>query len=337
MVVSGKESILDDSKADVVHMDGSHDTVAMLNKTTPEITIYDCKEKQRVQTIPLSKPCDVVRLTKHTLVAVATSSGAVYCFKRNDKGQFVADKTNDAPLVLPKDEMQIVHVAIHPCEQYILLSTKSGRVYVCSFASIVTYFEAPAPAADDDSGVEYTAGALHPDGLIYAAGTSKGEVHLWDLNNQSLGVTFTPPPATADGGSSSGGSRLKCLTFSENGYHLFAATNQNVQVWDLRKATLVSTFPAATTTTTTQQTSSAIDMVVGDASGKYICYGSNSNNNVSLEMIKTKDWNRVIHSLSLGDGGVLNAMHWGPNAKYMVSCHGGHVFLYTCRVVDMEE
>jgi hypothetical protein len=43
---------------------------------------------------------------------------------------------------------------------------------------------------DNDDSVEYSCGALHPDGLLYAAGTTKGQVHMWDFKNKVLASTL---------------------------------------------------------------------------------------------------------------------------------------------------
>lgn len=81
----------------------------------------------------------------------------------------------------------IVNVTLHPTGQHVMVTCENASVVFCglyesSMSNIYT-FEA-------EGDVEYSAGGLHPDGLICAAGTSTGQVHLWDFKNQTLASTY---------------------------------------------------------------------------------------------------------------------------------------------------
>jgi hypothetical protein len=44
---------------------------------------------------------------------------------------------------------------------------------------------------DPNHDSKYTVGAMHPDGLIYTAGTEGGKLIVWDLKTQKLAMALT--------------------------------------------------------------------------------------------------------------------------------------------------
>jgi pre-mRNA-processing factor 19 len=50
--------------------------------------------------------------------------------------------------------------------------------------------EVVAKLQDEQFEDKYTAGAMHPDGLIYAVGTEGGKLVVWDLKTQSVAMTL---------------------------------------------------------------------------------------------------------------------------------------------------
>lgn len=71
----------------------------------------------------------------------------------------------------------------------------------------------------------FTCSQFHPDGLILATGTEKGQVKLWDIREQQN-------VANCDGHTSS----VLALSFNENGYMLASGGADGVaHIWDLRK------------------------------------------------------------------------------------------------------
>jgi pre-mRNA-processing factor 19 len=125
------------------------------------------------------------------LVAAATDTGYLAVFEASS-GESDATMTKVGDVALD-DKSVIVNVALHPSQQHVCLATASGKLIVCAIRRVekvieqVTHF---AAAASGDGPVSYSSGALHPDGLIYAAGTPQGDVHIWDFKNKVLASTL---------------------------------------------------------------------------------------------------------------------------------------------------
>lgn len=120
-----------------------------------------------------------------SLVVAGDSKGklAVFSLEGDDSGSSLGELNLGAA---------IVDVTVHPSQQHILAATQNGKVIViaCSTATKslqqVAYFQREGADVED----VYTCACLHPDGLIYAVGTKKGEIQVWDLKNKLLAVTL---------------------------------------------------------------------------------------------------------------------------------------------------
>lgn len=81
-----------------------------------------------------------------------------------------------------------------------------------------------------------TCTSFHPDGHLLAAGTSTGEIHLFDIKSGALAASFSSQP----------NSPITSLVFSENGTWLASVCSGSTEitVWDLRKASGVANIKA---------------------------------------------------------------------------------------------
>lgn len=101
------------------------------------------------------------------------------------------------------------------------------------------------------------AAKFHPDGLIFAIGTLKSQVKIWDLKEQSNVANFTGHSG-----------RIISIAFSENGYYLAtAAEDACIKLWDLRK---LKNFKSIQMTSTPKEEKYSITDLAFDQTGSYL-------------------------------------------------------------------
>jgi pre-mRNA-processing factor 19 len=139
------------------------------------VIVYDTAAKVVQHKLPFGAIVSSVDVNETVCVAASGTKVVVYSLaSAKIVGEF-------------KAESAVVDLRLHPTKTHVCVATKSGKVSLLSItASGVD--EISVFSADDSS--EYTCGALHPDGLIYAAGTKKGKVHMWDFKNKVLASTL---------------------------------------------------------------------------------------------------------------------------------------------------
>lgn len=165
-------------------------------------------------------------------------------------------------LVVPS---KLVSVSCHPDKNHIVACTSDNILLLRCQENGLVLITTFSPSTK----VAFTCGALHPDGLIYIAGTSSGDLQIWDLKNKSMAGTL------------SGSEAIVSVTVSNNGYHI-ASTNKSgvVAVWDLRKQKLVASLNEE------QGELGSVHSVAFDPSGKYLSYGGEKGIRVST----VKEW-----------------------------------------------
>jgi pre-mRNA-processing factor 19 len=163
-------------------------------------------------------------------------------------------------------ESPVVDVSIHYDGQHALATTQAGQVIVVALSA-----EQPSVLGvftGTDSAIAYQAGCLHPDGLIYVAGTESGALHLWDLKSKSLAASLDGDDVRV---------AVQAVQVSPNGYHIAATyADGSVRVWDLRKQKLLSVLTKK----------GASGTVAFDAAGKYVVYGTST----SITWVPVKEW-----------------------------------------------
>merc|ERR1712146_867932 len=102
------------------------------------------------------------------------------------------------------------------------------------------------------NGAGLSSARFHPDGVLLGCGTTTGKTLLYDLKSSA-----TSPALTMDAGKAS-----VSLSFSENGYYVATASENQVKLWDLRKQeTLVRSHELPT---------SSVGRVAFDPTGTYL-------------------------------------------------------------------
>jgi pre-mRNA-processing factor 19 len=147
----------------------------------------------------------IEKVVKHTFhlgsVATCVDIHGSLVVAGDDKGKLMVYSVEDGSTVgtwQTEGGAAIVDVRIHPTTKHLCVATSNGRLVVCCILeedggsgsggvqTVAQFFEGD----EEDSEVQYSCGALHPDGLLYAAGTSKGQVHMWDFKNKVLASTL---------------------------------------------------------------------------------------------------------------------------------------------------
>lgn len=249
-----------------------------------ELVLYDCDESVVVHSgaVKGTVTCLAVDST-HTVVGFANGQVQVSTLSdENALTELGTLSTGDSPLVDVRLFPDGVHVAALASNGTLTL-LRTGA----SGAEVISVFET------DDT--ECTSGCLHPDGLIYIAGTKSGSLLVWDLKSQSLGSTLQDPARTDS---------IMSVEISNNGYHVAVAhASDEVVVWDLRKQSTIATLndPSG------ENRLSKVATVRFDASGKYLAYGGVG----GIRITTVKEWG-VTASIETKKAGV-NVVMWGAD------------------------
>ena len=142
-----------------------------------QVVVYDEESKVVQQTFALGAVASCVSIGSGLVVA-GTAKGAITLYTLSD---------GDAKGSTIDVGSGVVDVCVHPTGQHVCAATQDGRVVV----AVAQDSELTQIASfSDKSNDNYTAAALHPDGLIYVAGTKTGNLHIWDFKNKTLATTL---------------------------------------------------------------------------------------------------------------------------------------------------
>lgn len=182
----------------------------------------------------------------------------------NDKNATVFDKDAEHIVcVLKGHAKKVTSVVYHPNKENIVTASPDSQIRVWSIADsqtlrVINAHEGPVTAISLHATGDYlltastdeywvfsdihtgkvltragdlstphalTTAQFHPDGLIFATGTSDSLIKIWDLKERSNVANF---PGHSG--------QISAMAFSENGYYLAtAADDATVKLWDLRK------------------------------------------------------------------------------------------------------
>jgi pre-mRNA-processing factor 19 len=157
-------------------MESSGDLVVTAGRDK-QVLVYSVSEKVVKHSFNFGTIPTCVDIYESSLVVASNAGGRVVAYSLED-GSTIGEFQVGEP---------VVDIRIHPTSKHICIATKTGKVMVClveekSIHNIAEF--------TSDESVEYTCGALHPDGLIYAAGTKNGQIHMWDFKNKVLASTL---------------------------------------------------------------------------------------------------------------------------------------------------
>eukprot|EP00537_Pseudo-nitzschia_pungens_P008847 CAMPEP_0172381010 /NCGR_PEP_ID=MMETSP1060-20121228/70732_1 /TAXON_ID=37318 /ORGANISM="Pseudo-nitzschia pungens, Strain cf. cingulata" /LENGTH=590 /DNA_ID=CAMNT_0013108777 /DNA_START=282 /DNA_END=2054 /DNA_ORIENTATION=+ len=241
-----------------------------------QIVVYNEVDKVVQHTFALGSVPTSVDIGK-TVIVVGSNEGVIALFPLGGdrKGNGNANGHPNAGEIIDVSAT-VIDVRVHPTEQHICAATADGRLIVAYWLAeeqrlqpIATF---RSQLADDDDG--YTAACLHPDGLIYVAGTRSGKIHVWDFKNKVLAATLQ------DGDGSDG---VTAIAFSNNGYHIAVGHDSaTVRFWDLRKQKVAASINCAEG----EPSLKSVRSVVFDKAGKYAAMGGEG----GVKITTVKEW-----------------------------------------------
>lgn len=222
--------------------------------------------------MPSQKPT-LTHKTDRRIVAIAVSDKYVAVGFETGRVEVWSQNAMLNSFTIP-GEHQIIDVRLHPDDVHIVVATRGGRI-------LIARVEEGPVAVFTVEGTLASSGALHPDGLIYIAGTTTGDLLVWDFKSKTLASTLK----------SENGSAVMQICFSNNGYHVAVAFAEgNAQVWDLRKQSILATLNASPSA------------ICFDPSGKYLATAAEK-----LEIVAAKEWNQILASFE----GSIVGIGWG--------------------------
>ncbi|GLI62339.1 hypothetical protein VaNZ11_004953 [Volvox africanus] len=192
--------------------------------------------------------------------------------------------------VLRDHTAEVVGVTAHPSKRYFVTGSTDAS---WAFYDVETTTCLRQIGVDEGPGEPYTYVQFHPDGLILGTGTEAKAIRIWEVRQQKA-------VAACEGHAGP----IRCLAFSENGYHLASASDDCVKLWDLRKLANFKTIepfqdgPCAS--------------VAFDHSGQYLAVGGP----VVKIFGQKQQWSELKTLTEIPKRAA--ALRWGPDARSLL-------------------
>lgn len=141
-----------------------------------------------------------------------------------------------------------------------------------------------------------TACAFHPDGHLFAAGTSTGDIKIFSTNTGEEAAVFSL------------GAPIQALVFSENGFW-FAASGKgqpDVTIFDLRKEGEAAKVKELTT--------GEAQSLAWDYSAQFLAAAGPEGVTVQQYTKSARKWSEI-----LKNGTPASNIRWGPDAKFLAA------------------
>lgn len=194
----------------------------------------------------------------------------------------------------------ITGLSVHPSRSLIATSSVDGTWALHDVAEPTapkTVLNISLPREN----VQATSIAFHPDGMLLAVGCSDSTVLMFQVANGTVAHEFA-------GHTETGGGAINSLSFSENGYILASSTDQpgsTINVWDLRKAKMMTSIPAASAEAKTHR-------IAFDPSALYLSAAG-----ASLRVWAYKSWDSPL--LNFEDNTAdLTGLSWAKNGSEII-------------------
>ncbi|KAF4983352.1 hypothetical protein FZEAL_1204 [Fusarium zealandicum] len=260
---------------------GLGDATAAIGGFTGQAVVYSTSEDKVEVSIVVDEPItDTV--WAEDKVAFATGQGSVKVFQEGNQVASLSEHAGAATAL-----------SLHPSGD-ILASVGTDK-------SIVFYdLAAQKRVSRAYTDAALTTCAFHPDGHLFAAGTSAGDIKLFMTNTLEQAAVFSL------------GAPIQALAFSENGYW-FAATAKGqtmVTIFDLRKEGDAAVAKVL-------ETGGPVQSLAWDYSGQFLASGGSSGVTVHQYAKSSKKWSEPLKNAT-----PAVAVRWGESAKQLVTVNG---------------
>ncbi|KAI9749415.1 MAG: hypothetical protein M4579_006881 [Chaenotheca gracillima] len=271
--VQTSESMYPGGKA--VAVDASGD-LALIGGSDGIAGVYSLSQGQLVQALKGSNGAITDVLWSGTKAVVATAGGSVRIFEGSSE---VASFTSHAGPVSA--------LALHPSGE-ILASVGVDKSYVLYDLENLR----PITHIHTDAGL--TSAGFHPDGHLFAAGSSTGQIKVFDVKSGQNAANFDTQGS------------IKALAFSENGTWLAVASEgeTSIAIWDLRKAAEIKRL----------EVGGGVEDLSWDYTGHFLAAIGPSGVAVQTYSKTSKEWSEALRSAVPG-----LAVTWGAQAQTLVT------------------
>ncbi|KAF5337234.1 hypothetical protein D9611_003093 [Ephemerocybe angulata] len=195
---------------------------------------------------------------------------------------------------------ELTGLVVHPTKTIFGLSSADKTYSLYDMTNFEQIFRS-APSEDPFSSI-----AVHPDGILFALGTTSAAIHIYDIRTGGIEVSLSPPDASPF--------TINTLSFSENGYHLAAPGSQStVSIWDLRKLKAASSIKLGD--------DFKVNKVVYDYSAQFLGVAGSQ----GARVFANKSWDEL---LRLDEGGEVSDLVFGKQGKEIWGATGREVRIW---------
>lgn len=193
---------------------------------------------------------------------------------------------------------EVTGLSLHPSNDYFLSCSSDGH---WGFNDIQ---KGNSISSRTEKNSSYSSVSFHPDGLIFATGTSGDEsvVKVWDVKTKQVAFEL---PETSQGS-------VNSLSFSENGYYFATASDSSsiVKIWDLRKLSKIHELDFGIPVTKAK--------FDGTSQFLGVCGGGN------LSVYQSKKWNCLLNLEKQHESSIKDFVFGNQQSTYLASVGADH-------------
>ncbi|KAI9750280.1 MAG: hypothetical protein M1815_001887 [Lichina confinis] len=265
----GGKSVALDSTGDLVLLGGADGTAG----------VHSISQNKQLHALEGIKGRVTDSIWWDTRAVISSSSGHVMAFEGASQMANIRSHAGSATAI-----------ALHPSGEILGSVGEDGSFIFYDLSSFKPVMQIPGDRS-------YTTAAFHPDGHLFAAGTSSGQIRIFDVRTGMHAANFDSEGA------------ISSLAFSENGTWLASASEgqSRVTIWNLRSATSLRDL----------EVGGPVDSIRWDYTGQFLATAGSSGVTVHAYSKATKEWTEPLRTALPSV-----ALQWGPQAQSLVCLSG---------------